>query len=427
MRLLASLLLLNFALLATWPMFRGEKAAGVNVASSVPAAWDVGGGKNIRWKTPIPGLGHSSPIVVGDRVFVTTAVSSDPKATFKPGLYGAGTASADRSVHRFMLICLDRRTGKVLWERVAWQGEPKEKRHIKSTYANATPASDGRVVVAYFGSNGLYAFDMQGKKLWSFDPGRIDAGAYDSPDYEWGTASSPVIHGDLVLLQVDQQKGSYLVALQRATGRTVWRTVRDELPSWGTPNVFDNLVLTNASNAIRAYSVKDGTLAWQIGGSSKITAPTPIISEGIIVVCSGRRPEAPIFAIDPTGKVRWSKTQRGPYMPTPLIHAGILYVLGNAGIFDAYRLKTGDEIYRERIPHAGSGFSASPVSTGRLIFLSSEDGDVFVVKPGERFDLVTKNAMGEPIMATPALVRDMMLLRTQHTLFAIGEPAAGKP
>ena len=257
------------------------------------------------------------------------------------------------------------------------------------------------------------------------------SGAYDAPDYEWGTASSPILYRDMVIAQCDQQKGSFLIALDRKTGNTVWKTERDELPSWGTPTVYPGKtrpeLVTNGSNFIRGYDPISGKELWRLGGSSKITAPTPIYSGDLIVVASGRRPEAPIFAVragasgDITQKssVAWSKTQRGSYMPTPLFYDGLLYVLGNAGIFDCYDFKSGREIYRERIPHQGSGFSASPVASDGNIYLPGEDGDIFVVQAGRQFAVLNKNSMEEPIMATPAISGGLLIVRTQHHLWGI--------
>jgi outer membrane protein assembly factor BamB len=422
---------LSAAAVQNWPGFRGPGASGVAGDQKLPVEWDISKGKNIAWKTPIPGLAHSSPIVWGGRIFVTTAVSSKPDAGFKRGLYGEGDASDDRSVQQWKLFCLNARTGAILWERLAYQGAPKEKRHMKATYANATPATDGKVVVAFFGSQGLYAYDFDGKALWTRDFGRLDVGAYDLPDYEWGPASSPILYRDLVIVQCDQQKGSFLTALDRLTGKTVWKTERDELPSWGTPTIYPGKaraeLVTNASNFIRGYDPMTGKELWRLGGSSKITAPTPIYSGDLILVASGRRPEAPIFAIHSgasgditsTESVAWSKTQRGSYMPTPLFYRGLLYVLANQGILDCYDFKSGREIYRERIPHQGSGFSASPVASDGKIYLSSEDGDVFVVNAGEHFELLKKNSMDDPVMATPAISGDMLIVRTQHQVFAI--------
>jgi len=424
---------------ADWPMFRGPAASGVADGQKLPDAWDGPKKSNIRWVAVIPGLAHSSPIVASERIFVTTAVSSRGNATFKPGLYGEGTASEDLSVHKWQVLCLDRKTGKVLWTRTAYEGVPKEKRHIKSTYASSTPATDGRIVVSLFGSQGLYAFDYSGKELWSADLGRIDAGAYDSPDYEWGTASSPVIHGNAVIVQVDQQKNSYIAAFDLKSGKSLWKTERNELPSWATPNVYTlgsrAEVVTNAPNRIRGYDPANGRELWTLGGSSKITAPTPIFARDLIFVASGRRPEAPIFAIRPGSNgditlaagtdsnkgVAWRKLQRGSYMPTPLLYGGLLYVLGNAGIFDCYDPASGQEIYRERLPHQGSGFSASPVASDGKIYLPSEDGEIFVVRAGKQFELLGRNTMGEPLMATPALAGGMMFIRGERHLFAVGK------
>ncbi|HEX5216327.1 MAG TPA: PQQ-binding-like beta-propeller repeat protein [Vicinamibacterales bacterium] len=428
----------------SWPRFRGPSATGIADKQNLPDRWDGVAGTNVRWKVEVPGLAHSSPIVWGDRLFVTSAVSGNAKATFKPGLYGEGTASEDTSVQRWVVLAIDRRTGKTIWERTAYQGAPKEKRHIKSTYSSATPVTDGRIVVAFFGSQGIYAFGVDGQPLWQRDLGRLDVGAYDLKEYEWGTASSPIIYKDLVIAQCDQQQGSFIVAMNRLTGAVVWQTMRDELPSWGTPNVYVSSrpgrapeLVTNASNFIRGYDPETGKELWRLGGSSKITAPTPVFTDDFILVASGRRDEKPIFVLTPgsrgdltlpagqtsSDRVVWSKRGRGPYMPTPLIYDDIVYVLGNDGIFDAYVLENGREIYRERIPHSGSGFSASPVAADGHIILSSEDGDMFVVAAGDAFSIVGKNPMGEPLMATPAIAGGTLYVRGEKHLFAIG---AGK-
>ena len=423
----------------SWPSFRGPHASGIAEGQNLPDEWNAKTGQNILWQTPIPGLAHSSPVVWGNRIFVTSAVSSDPKATFKPGLYGDGDASKDRSLHRWMIYAVDKQSGKIVWEQIAYEGEPLEKRHIKATYANSTPATDGRIVVAWFGSQGLYAYDVNGKFLWKVELGRIDAGAYDVPTVEWGPASSPIIWKNLVILQCDTQADSFIMALDANTGKTVWKTDRDEIPSWGTPTVVSTAkgeeLVANASNFIRGYDPRTGKELWRLGKSSKITAPTPIFVDDILVVVSGRGPERPIFVMKtgargdltlPDGKtssdaVIWSRTGRGSYMPTPLIYNGILYVLANNGTFDAYDLKTGNEIYRQRLPVVGSGFSASPVASDGKIYLSNEDGEIIVVAAGEKFAHVATNSMGELLMATPALSDGVMYVRSSASLFAIGK------
>jgi outer membrane protein assembly factor BamB len=421
-----------------WPSFRGDHAAGVADGQNLPDTWDGEKGTAIKWKTRIPGLAHSSPVAWGDLLFVTSAISSKSDATFKPGLYGAGDASEDKSVHQWKVYCLNKKTGHVVWEQLAYEGVPREKRHVKSTYASSTPATDGRYVVAFFGSQGLYAFDLKGKLVWKKDLGRLDVGAYDLPEYEWGTASSPIIYKDLVIVQCDTSKEDFLMAVDIKTGKTVWKTDRDELPSWATPTVYLSKtrteLVTNAPNFIRGYDPDTGKELWKLGGSSKITAPTPIFSGDLIVVASGRRPEAPLFVIragasgditlakDQTSSphIAWSRQKIGSYMPTPLVYQGLLYVLKNDGIFSCYDLATGEEKYQQRIPHQGSGFSGSPVASDGRIFLPSEDGDLFIVKAGPKFELLGKNSVGQLLMATPAISGGMMFVRAEHDLFAIG-------
>jgi outer membrane protein assembly factor BamB len=422
----------------SWPSFRGTRAAGIAEGQRLPDRWDAKTGENILWKTPIPGLAHSSPVVWGDRVFVTSAISAQKDATFKPGLYGDGDASADRSRHRWVIYAIDKRSGTIAWERTAHEGEPRNKRHIKSTYASASPATDGRIVVAWFGSEGVHAYDVNGTFRWKVDVGRVDMGAYDIPTFEWGPASSPIIWNNLVIIQCDTQADSFLLALNAETGETVWKTDRDELPSWGTPTVIDTPggpeLVTNASNLVRGYDPRTGKELWRLGRSSKITAPTPIAADGLVIIASGRAPERPIFAVRPGARgditpagaettsagLAWSKTARGSYMPTPLAYNGLLYVLANNGVLDAYRAATGEEVYRQRLTHPGSGFSASPVAADGKIYLSNEDGDMLVVTAGPTFAQVATNSMGEFLMATPALSGGVMYVRSASTLWAVG-------
>ena len=292
--------------------------------------------------------------------------------------------------------------------------------------------------MAWFGSQGVFAYDVNGNHIWTVDLGRVDMGAYDIPSYEWGPASSPIIWSGMVILQVDTQADSFLLALDAETGKTVWKTDRQELPSWGTPTVVstpagDELV-TNASNYIRGYDPRTGKELWKLGGSSKITAPTPFGADGLIVIASGRGPERPIFVVrsgargdltlaknqSSSDTVAWSKTGRGSYMPTPLAYRGILYVLNNNGVFDAYELETGTEVYRQRLEPIGSGFSASPVAADGRLNHTREDGDNIIVSAGGEFKRLGACSMGELVMATPALSDGVMYVRGVSNLFAIG-------
>lgn len=433
-----------------WPGFRGPAARGVLDGVDLPDRWNVETGNGIRWRVEIPGLAHSSPAIWGDVVFVTTAISSGGPSDFRPGLYGDGDAADDRHQHSFEIWALSRKDGSVVWKRTAARAVPTDRRHIKSTYANATPATDGRIVVASFGSEGVHAYTMSGTPLWSLDLGRMDLGAYDVPSYEWGPASSPTIWNGIVFLQVDTQLDSFVLAVRADDGTTLWKADRDELPTWGTPTVVGVepleggpseaalepawQLVTNGSNFIRSYDARSGQEIWRLGRSSKITAPTPFFADGLIFVASGRAPERPLFAVRPDARgditladgqdasqaVAWSRERRGSYMPTPLVYRGVLYVLANNGVLDAYSAATGEEHYRQRIDHGGSGFSGSPVAADGRLYLPGEDGDVFVVRTGTEFELIQRNEMGGLLMSTPALAPGVMLVRTKDHLTAIG-------
>jgi outer membrane protein assembly factor BamB len=264
-----------------WPSFRGPQASGVAVGAAPTATtWNVPTGDAVLWKTEIPGLAVSSPIVAGDRVFVSTALSGDPKQGLRTGLYGDVEPVKDDSAHVWRLLALDRKTGKVLWDKVVHQGVPKTKRHPKSSQASPTPATDGTHVVVSFGSEGLYAYSVKGDLLWKQDLGTLNAGWFYDPDYEWGVASSPIIWRNLVIVQCDIQQRSFVAAFDVKTGKPVWRTDRDEIPSWATPTVvemggFVELV-TQGTNAIRGYDPMTGQELWRLTGNSEVTVPTPI-------------------------------------------------------------------------------------------------------------------------------------------------------
>jgi outer membrane protein assembly factor BamB len=438
---LALVLTASAAHAQNWPSFRGPNASGVADGHATATTWDAAKGAGVLWKTPIPGIAVSSPIVWGDTVFVTTAVSSDPKAVFRHGLYGDVEPSNDVSRHSWRVLAIDKRTGKLRWERVAHEGIPRTKRHTKSSQASCTPVTDGRVVVAWFGSEGLYAYDLAGKLLWKQDLGRIDAGWFFDPDYEWGAASSPVIYKDLVILQVDRQKDSFVAAYRLKDGTEAWRTAREEIPSWGTPTVYqgpprDELV-THATKFIRAYDPATGKELWRLGPNSEITTPTPIVAHGMVYVTNGYGGIQPIYAIRPGGTgdltlqgeatssphIAWSTKRGGPYTPTPVVYGDLLYVVTNNGVLSAYDAKTGERAYQERVAGKGGAFSASPVAADGKIYLAGEDGDVFVVKAGRKPEWLATNPMGEVLMATPAISDGVLFVRGMSHVFAI----AGRP
>lgn len=427
-----------------WPSFRGAGASGVADGSPVVATWNAGTGDNVVWKAPIPGLAVSSPVVWGDRIFVSTAVSSNPNAVFRHGLYGDVEPSNDVSKHAWRLLALDRKTGKVLWDRVAHEGTPKTKRHPKSSQASPTPATDGTHVVVSFGSEGLYTYDVKGTLLWKKDLGVLNAGWFYDPDYEWGVASSPIIWKHLVIVQSDIQKNSFIVAFDVKTGKEVWRTAREEIPSWCTPTVVEidgkTELVTQGTNAIRGYDPLTGAELWKLTGNSEVTVPTPVAGPGVVIVTNGYRGVQPIFAIKPGARgditlkgdatssdaIAWSTKRGGPYMPTPVVYGDLLYVVLNNGVLSAYNVKTGERAYQERLGGKGGAFSASPVAADGKIYLASEDGDVFVVKAGPTYELLATNPVGEVLMATPAIADGTLYIRGLKHLFAIGR-GAGRP
>jgi hypothetical protein len=384
----------------------------------------------------------SSPIVWGDRVFVSTAVSSDPTVGIRTGLYGDVEPVSDATKHTWRLIALDKQSGKVLWDRVAHEGVPKTKRHPKSSQASPTPVTDGQRVIVSFGSEGLYAYDFDGKLLWMQDLGVLNAGWFFDPDYEWGVGSSPIIWKNLVIVQCDIQKGSYIAAFDVATGKQAWRTAREEIPSWSTPTVIESNahaeLVTQATTFTRGYDPTTGKELWKLSGNSEITIPTPIAGPGFAIVTNGYRGVQPIFAIKPgaTGDITlkdqqtksdfiaWSTNRGGPYIPTPLVYGDLLYVLLNNGVLAAYKVATGERVYQERLGGTGGSFSASPVAADGKLYLTSEDGDVFVVKAGSTYELLAKNSMGEIVMATPAISDGIIIVRGLKNVYAV---SAKKP
>ncbi len=426
-----------------WPSFRGPGASGVADGQWPPVTWDVDKGVNLQWKTPIPGLGHSSPIIWGDRIFVTTAISGDPKSLFKAGQYGDVDSVDDKTVHTWRVYCVDRPTGKVLWEQTACKGVPKVKRHTKASHANSTPATDGTHVIACFGSEGLYCYDFFGNLLWKRDLGVLASGWFYDPDYQWGFASSPVIYKNEVIVQCDIGKGSFIAAYDLHDGKPLWRTPREEVPSWGTPTIYEGKeraeIITNATKFIRGYDPQTGKELWRLGRNSEVTVGTPVTGHDLFFVTGGYPPIRPVYAIRPgsngdislpkgkttSAAVAWSDTKNGTYMPTPIVYGDCLYTCNNTGLTTCYEAKTGKQIYQKRISGRG-GFTASPVAADGKIYLTSEEGQVRVLKAGAGGEVLAVNEIGDTCMATPAICAGAIYYRTQHYLISIARQAIAR-
>ncbi|MHC5027856.1 MAG: outer membrane protein assembly factor BamB family protein [Planctomycetota bacterium] len=422
-----------------WPSFRGERACGIGDGSPLPIEWDVESGAGVAWRTPIPGLAHSSPVVWDDMVFVTTAVK-DGDADLKVGLYGSIEPVDEDDEHRFDLYCIDASTGAIRWSRTAHTGIPAVKRHPKGSHAASSPATNGTHVVAFFASEGLYCYDIQGVLQWERQFGVLDSGFFRVPTAQWGFASSPVIHDDMVLIQCDVQGQSFVAALDLETGEDRWRTNRDEVPTWGSPTIDvregRSQVIVNGWKHIGGYDLATGAELWKIVGGGDIPVPTPVVAHDLVFIMSAHGGQAPIYAVDAmargtvdpsdTTTMHWRRERFGNYMQTPLVYGDELYGCSDAGILRCYDARTGEDVYRQRLGAGQTGFSASMVGGDGKLYATSEEGEVHVVRAGRTFELLAVNSMGETCMASPAIAGPHLFFRTRHHLVAVGAPIATK-
>lgn len=430
-----------------WPGFRGINASGVSEGAPLPAEWNGATGRNIRWKTPIPGLGHSSPVIWGDRVFVTTAVRSAGEDTLQVGLYGNITPVNDETPHAWKLYCLDKQTGSVLWEKTAHEGVPKVKRHTKATHANSTPATDGRHVVAMFGSEGLYCYDINGTLKWKKDLGVLDAGYYMVPAAQWEYGSSPIIHDGRVIVLMDVQNDARLACFNVNDGSLLWETKRDEVPTWGSPSIYESAqgqaIAVNGYKHIGGYDLATGKPIWHMTGGGDIPVPTPVVAHDLIFIANAHGMAAPIYAVrqSATGditlkreqeaneSIAWVDHKYGNYMQTPIVYGDLVYGCRDNGVLNCRDARTGELHYRERIG-SGDGYTASPVAGDGKLYFTSETGSIHVIKAGTEFESIAVNTMGEVCMATPAVSEGTIFIRSQHHLFAIeasGEESTDHP
>ena len=426
------------AVAQNWPSFRGPFARGVADQQDLPADWDVKTGRNIRWKAEIPGVGHSSPVVWGDRLFVTSVARENPPA-LKLGDSGIGMAD-DKVPHTWRVSCLDTKDGKLIWSKEVVSGVPRATRHVKSSQANSTPVTDGRVVVTILGSEGVAAFDMQGTLKWRADLGVLNPGLYGDPTSEWGYASSPIIFEDRVIIQVDRHKDSYLAAFDLESGKKVWNVPRVERPVWSTPTLHTTTTRTDlivvGGEYVKGYDPRTGAELWKFKDEAEVKTPTPFVADDLIVFSGGYRGR-PIYTIKTgaTGDISepenaksgaylaWRSETGGPYTTTPLAYQGVLYAVRDEGILGTYDFKTGALLYRER---TSATHSASPVASDGRVYLATEGGEVIVLKAGRTFEVLARNDMGAPLMATPAISNRTMFIRTPGEVYAIGATLSPK-
>ena len=419
-----------------WPQFRGPQASGVAEGYATATKWNLATGENVLWRVPVPGLAHSSPIIWGDRAYVTTAVR-DGEAELKVGLYGNIESVPDEGKIQWRLLAFDKTTGKEIWNVLGLERVPRAKRHPKSTHCNSTPVTDGHRIVAIFGSEGLFCFDMNGKLVWKKDLGPMDSGYYVVPRAQWGFASSPVISGTQVIVLCDVQKDSFLASFDLADGKERWRVPRKDVPTWGTPTVVESSgrkqIVVNGWHHIAGYDFETGKEVWKLDGGGDIPVPTPIVSHDLVYLTSAHGNSRPIRAIrlDAAGDITpsdigatnqsvvWAHARQGNYMQTPIVVGDLLYGCLDSGVLSCFEAKTGKVRYNERIGGGDQGFTASPVAADGKLYFPSEIGNVMVVAAGGDFSVLATNRMEETCMASPAISEGKLFFRTREHLVAI--------
>jgi len=408
---------------AAWPKWRGPNETGV-AKGSAPTEWNDT--KNIIWKANIPGRGHSSPVLWGDLVFVTTAV---PTAEIASGPArrerGAGGGTASGVEHKFMIMALDRKSGKTVWEKTLATATPHEGyHHLYGSFASNSPVTDGKLVFAFFGSRGIYALDLKGNIVWqkTFGKMRMRLG--------FGEGVPTVLDGERLLLNFDQEEGSDLQVLDKNTGKEIWKVERQEASSWSPPTVVTvggrKQIIVAATNKVRAYDYMTGKLIWECAGLGTNVIPAPIIHNNTVIVMSGHRdPNRMAIKLgrdgDLTGTdaIVWQNTKGNSYTPSPVLHEGRLYFVTDNGILSAINATTGEQFYQERLPGTYS-LKASLVGANGNLYVSTEQGDVLVVRMTDKFELVATNKMtNEFFIATPAIADGDMYLRGKSTLYLI--------
>ena len=427
-----------------WPQFRGPGGTGLSGEKQLPAEW--GADKNLAWKVAAPGRGWSCPVVWGDKVFLTAASSAADKkgrpggkqpGGGRPGGFGRpGGGKAPDVMYRFEVVCLDRASGKVLWKETALERKPTVPTHGSNTYASETPVTDGERVYAYFGMHGLFCYDLAGKLLWKKDLGSFPM------QMGWGTSSSPVLDGNRLFLQIDNEQKSFLVALDKKTGDELWRVSRSERSTWGTPLVWKNKVrtelVTPGAQKVRSYDPADGKLLWELSLGGGRSSASPVADAERLYVGNGGGGRGttggPLYAVkagasgditpargvSTSSGIAWSQPKAGPQMASPLVYRGYLYVLDqNGGGVSCYDAKTGKPAYqRERISGARA-FWASPWAYDGKIFCLDDAGTTHVLKAGPEFEVLARNKLDEQFWSSPAVSGGALILRGTGHIFCI--------
>jgi outer membrane protein assembly factor BamB len=422
----------NAAGSSNWPQWRGPEGQGISTDSNLPVEWSDT--KNVLWKTPISGRGFSQPIIWEKRVFLTTDVEGGPAPnTHKPPNHMIGDKPFKHPewygvdlLHTFKVLCLDRDTGKILWEKTAYEGTVFDYRHKRGNYAAPTPVTDGKYVYTYFGSEGLYCYDFNGKLIWKKSLGPIAT-------IGMGVGTSPVLYGNTLILQCDENEGksSFITALDKKTGAEVWRTARPVQVSWTTPVIVKTAqrqeLITSGNEFLISYDPATGKELWRANGLKSHAIATPVAGQGMVVLSSGF-PAKVIVAVRPGGagvidgtdKIAWKYNKGTAYVPSPILYGDYVYLMSDAGIMTCLNVKTGEVIYEGgRVPIATKFYGASPVAFDGKILLTSDDGDTFVIKAGPKHEVLATNSIGEPVRTSIAIADGKLFIRGDKHLFCI--------
>lgn len=462
---------------SNWPNFRGPEFTGVSRTAKPPTTWSES--ENIKWKVELPGRGSGSPIVWGDRIYLQTAIKTDRTAGSQPGTAvttskrrfkltategsrllaqaeaippadapsgenregggegrrgrrggrggGFGGGEVPANVHQFVVMCIDRSTGKTIWQEIATEAIPHEGHHGTASFASSTPVTDGKNIYVSFGSRGIYSYDMDGKFRWKKDLGIMRT------RHMFGEGSSPALHGDTLVINWDHEGQSFITALDANTGETKWKVDRDEETTWNTPLIIEHngkvQVVVNGMNRARGYDIENGEIIWECGGQAMGAVPTTVAYKGLAICMTGHRGAA-LYAIPlssqgditDTDQVAWQLDKDTPYVPSSLLYDDHLYFTkSNNGVISCYQADTGEEIFKaRRIPDIDMIY-ASPVAADERIYIAGRNGATVVAKHGDEFEVLATNQLDEPIDATPALVGNEIIIRGEKSLYSIAE------
>lgn len=419
-----------------WPQFRGANAAGISAAPA-PTTWNLASGENVRWQTAIPGLGHAGPIIWQDRVYLTTAVKPGTKADLKVGLYGDINSYSETETHQWRLLCLDKATGRILWDKLEFQAVPRTQRHTKATHCNSTPATDGKRLVAILGSEGLFCFDMNGRQLWHKDLGRMDPGYYVVTNTSWGFGSSPVLYQDKVVVQCDVLSEQFLAVYDANDGRQLWRTARQDVPTWSTPLVAHTpdrtQIIVNGWKQIGGYDFTTGRSLWQLREGGDIPVASPVLGGDFVILTSAHGKVRPMRAVrlDARGDITppeigatnqsvvWTHPRQGDYLQTPIVVGDLLWGAMDS-IVTCFDVGTGKIHYSERLGDGAQAFTASPVAAAGKLYFTGERGQVLVLPATKEFSVLATNQLNAICLSTPAISDGTLFFRTTDKLVAVG-------